>query len=95
MCLGIPGEVVELRERHGLRFAKVRFGGISRDVCLEYVPEAVPGDFVLVHVGFAISRIDAEEAERTLRLLEELGQASEIPGGDEDAQQEEEEEAAR
>ncbi len=89
MCLGVPGEVVELSEQHGLRFAKVRFGGISREVCLEYVPEAVPGDFVLVHVGFAISRIDAEEAHRTLRLLEELGQASEIPGGGEDAEEEE------
>jgi hydrogenase expression/formation protein HypC len=77
MCLGIPGEVVELRERHGLRFARVRFGGITRDVCLEYLPEVTAGDFVLVHVGFAISRIDAEEAARTLRLLEELGQASE------------------
>ena len=77
MCLGIPGEVVELHERHGLRFARVRFGGITREVCLEYLPEIAPGDFVLVHVGFAISRIDAEEAARTLRLLEELGQAAE------------------
>ncbi len=78
MCLGIPGEVIELRERHGLRFAKVRFGGIARDVCLEYVPEAAPGDFVLVHVGFAIARIDAAEAERTLRILAELGEASDL-----------------
>ena len=62
MCLGIPGEVIELREKEGLRFAKVRFGGIARDVCLEYVDGVVPGDFVLVHVGFAIARIDAEEA---------------------------------
>ena len=80
MCLGIPGEIVELRERHGLRFAQVRFGAITRDVCLEYTPQAAPGDFVLVHVGFAIARIDAEEAARTLRLLEELGQASELLG---------------
>jgi len=81
MCLGIPGEIVEVRDRHGLRFGKVRFGGIRRDVCLEYVPEAGPGDFVLVHVGFAISRIDAAEAERTLRILEDLGQTSEIRDG--------------
>jgi hydrogenase expression/formation protein HypC len=76
MCLGIPGEVVELRERHGLRFASVRFGGINREVCLEYLPDVTPGEFVLVHVGFAITRIDAKEAERTLRLLAELGEAS-------------------
>lgn len=81
MCLGIPGEIVEVPDRHGLRFGKVRFGGIRRDVCLEYVPEAGPGDFVLMHVGFAISRIDAAEAERTLRILEDLGQASEIHDG--------------
>jgi hydrogenase expression/formation protein HypC len=81
MCLGIPGEVVELRERHGLRFARVRFGGIQREVCLEYLSDVGPGDFVLVHVGFAITRIDAKEAERTLRLLEELGEAS-VPVGD-------------
>lgn len=83
MCLGIPGEIVSLREHHGLRFGSVRFGGISRDVCLEYVPDAAPGDFVLVHVGFAIARIDAEQAARTFRVLEELGQAEEITSGDE------------
>ena len=78
MCLGIPGEIVSLHDAHGLRFAKVRFGGISRDVCLEYVPEALPGDFVLVHVGFAISRIDPAEAERTMEALLALGEASEL-----------------
>jgi hydrogenase expression/formation protein HypC len=77
MCLGIPGEVIELRVKEGLRFAKVRFGGITRDVCLEYVDGVVPGDFVLVHVGFAIARIDAEEAALTLRVLAELGQTEE------------------
>jgi hydrogenase expression/formation protein HypC len=86
MCLAIPGEVIELRDRHGLRFAKVRFGGIVRDVCLEYVPDAAPGDFVLVHVGFAISRVDAAQAERDLRTLEELGVASELPSGTSEGQ---------
>src|SRR5690348_10431532 len=65
MCLAIPGEVMEVTEEHGLRFAQVRFGGILRQVCLECQPEARPGDFVLVHVGFAISKIDREEAART------------------------------
>ena len=77
MCLGVPGEVIELCDKDGLRFAKVRFGGIAREVCLEYVDGVVPGEFVLVHVGFAIARIDAEEAAQTLRVLEELGQADE------------------
>lgn len=58
--------------------AKVQFGGIVRDACLQYVAEARAGDYVVVHVGFAISRIDEEEAARTYRLLEELGQLDEI-----------------
>ena len=78
MCLGIPGEVLDVRDENGLRLAKVRFAGISRDVCLDYVPDAAPGEFVLVHVGFAISRIDAEEAARSYKVLEELGQTSEL-----------------
>ncbi len=62
----------------GLRLGKVRFGGITRDVCLEYQPDAVAGDFVLVHVGFAIANIDREEAARAYRVLEELGQTAEL-----------------
>ena len=77
MCLAIPGEIVEVTERHGMRFGKVAFGGITREVCLEYQPGATQGDFVLVHVGFAIATIDAAEAERTWRLLRELGEATE------------------
>lgn len=78
MCLGIPGEIVEVHEDQGLRVGKVRFAGITRDVCLDYVPDAGPGDYVLVHVGFAISTIDAEEAARSYRILEELGQTAEL-----------------
>ncbi|HEX4454918.1 MAG TPA: HypC/HybG/HupF family hydrogenase formation chaperone [Kofleriaceae bacterium] len=77
MCLAIPGELVETRERHGMRFGDVQFGGITREVCLEYQPNAVIGDFVLVHVGFAISTIDRAEAARTWQLLRELGE--EVP----------------
>jgi hydrogenase expression/formation protein HypC len=75
MCLAIPGEIVAVEERHGMRFGKVMFGGIARDVCLEYQPDADRGDFVLVHVGFAIAKIDADEAMRTWELLRELGEA--------------------
>jgi len=78
MCLGIPGEIIDLRDDTGLRIGKVRFGGITRDVCLDYVPDAAVGEYVLVHVGFAISRIDPEEAARTYRVLEEIGQTAEL-----------------
>ena len=78
MCLGIPGEIVEVAERDGLRVGKVRFAGITRDVCLEYVPAAGKGDYVVVHVGFAISQIDAAEAARSYRILEDLGQTAEL-----------------
>ena len=73
MCLAIPGKVLATEERNGSRFARVQFGGITREACLDFVPEASAGDFVMVHVGFAISRVDTEEAERTYRLLEEMG----------------------
>ena len=73
MCLAIPGRIQSIEETATGRTAQVTFGGITRVVHLDFVPEAEAGDFVLVHVGFAISRVDAEEAERTYQLLEELG----------------------
>lgn len=78
MCLGIPGRVVSFSSADGLRMGKVEFGGIVREACLAYVPEVTPGDYVIVHAGFAISRVDAEEAARTYRLLEEMGQLAEL-----------------
>ena len=78
MCLAIPGLVVETFERDGMHMARVQFGGIVREACLEYVPDAKAGEYVLVHVGFAISRIDEEEAARTYALLEELDQLTEL-----------------
>jgi hydrogenase expression/formation protein HypC len=78
VCLGIPGEIVDVHEDEGLRVGRVRFAGITRDVCLDYVPDAVVGEYVLVHVGFAISKIDAEEAARSYRVLEGLGQTAEL-----------------
>jgi hydrogenase expression/formation protein HypC len=78
MCLSIPGEILEIREEHGLRFGKVRFGGVTRDVCLEYQPDARPGDYVLVHVGFAIAKLDTEEAARPWEILEQLGETAEV-----------------
>jgi hydrogenase expression/formation protein HypC len=78
MCLGVPGKILECFESQGLRMARVQFGGIVREACLECVPEARAGDFVLVHVGFAISRMDEQEAARAYRLLEEMGQLNDI-----------------
>lgn len=73
MCLAIPGRILETVERNGSRTARVQFGGITREAYLDFVPEAQPGDYVLVHVGFAISRVDAEEAARTYQALESMG----------------------
>jgi hydrogenase expression/formation protein HypC len=82
MCLAIPGKIVEFHENHGVRMSKVDFGGITREACLEYLPDAKLGDYVLVHVGFAISKVDEEEAARTYRYLEEMGQLSEVTSPD-------------
>ncbi|HHS96291.1 MAG TPA: HypC/HybG/HupF family hydrogenase formation chaperone [Chloroflexi bacterium] len=73
MCLGIPGRIIEVDDTPLMRMGKVDFGGVVREVCLAYVPEAQVGDYVIVHVGFAISRVDEEEARETLRLLAEMG----------------------
>ena len=73
MCLAIPGKIVSAEDSNGLRVGRVQFGGITRQVSLDFVPEAAIGDYVLVHVGFAISRVDAAEAERTYQVLEEMG----------------------
>jgi hydrogenase expression/formation protein HypC len=75
MCLGVPGKIVELYEQNDLPMGKVEFGGIRKEVCLAYTPEAQVGDYVLVHVGFAISRIDEHEAQETLDLLNELAES--------------------
>jgi len=82
MCLPVPGQIVEAHEVSGMRMGTVRFGGITREANLDFVPEAQCGDYVIVHVGFAISRLDAEEAERTLRLFEEMGALADAAGED-------------
>ena len=78
MCLAIPGKVVETTDLGFSRIAKVQFGGITRQVSLDFVPETQPGDYVLVHVGFAISRVSPEEAARTYELLRQIQEADEI-----------------
>ena len=73
MCLAIPGKILDVSEKDGLRAGRVEFGGIVNLVCLDFVPEAEVGDYVVVHVGFALSRVDRGEAERTYQLLESMG----------------------
>ena len=77
MCLGIPGELVEVYQRDNLPMGKVEFGGILKEVCLAYTPEAKVGQYVIVHVGFAISVIDEAEAEEIFSYLEEIEAATE------------------
>ncbi|MFJ2238028.1 HypC/HybG/HupF family hydrogenase formation chaperone [Streptomyces sp. NPDC087859] len=72
MCLGIPGRIVEIHDDAGLRMATADFGGVRREVCLSCTPEAKVGSYVIVHVGFAISQVDEEEAQRTLGVLRSM-----------------------
>ncbi|WP_432590350.1 HypC/HybG/HupF family hydrogenase formation chaperone [Streptomyces sp. HD1123-B1] len=73
MCLAVPGRVVGIEERDGTPMARVDFGGVVKDVCLAYLPEIGVGDYAIVHVGFAIQRLDEESALATLRLFERIG----------------------
>ena len=73
MCLAIPGRILTIEIHDGIRVGRVQFGGITRETCLDFVPEALVGDYVIVHVGFAISIVDREEAERSYELLESMG----------------------
>lgn len=73
MCLAIPGKILDISQQNAIRTGRVEFGGIVSQVCLDFVPEAQEGDYVIVHVGFAISKVAREEAERTYRALEAMG----------------------
>lgn len=72
MCLGIPGKIVQIYSSNDLLMGKIDFGGVSREVCLAYVPEAKVGDYALIHVGFALNLISEKEAQETLALLNEI-----------------------
>ncbi|MDI3424033.1 HypC/HybG/HupF family hydrogenase formation chaperone [Streptomyces luteolus] len=73
MCLAVPGRVTEIEERDGTRMATVDFGGVVKEVCLEYLPDLQVGEYAIVHVGFALQRLDEEAAKQTLELFAELG----------------------
>ena len=80
MCLGVPGKIVEIEEKNGLKMAKVDFGGIFREACLDYVPEAKVGEYCVIHVGFAISILSEAEAMETLELLKQISNFEEELG---------------
>lgn len=73
MCLAVPGQVVEIREQDGTRMGKVDFGGVLKEVCLEYLPDIEVGEYTIVHVGFALQRLDEESALQSLELYRKLG----------------------
>jgi len=78
MCLGVPGKVVDVFEEDGIRMGTVDFAGITRKACLEYAPEVELGSWVVIHVGFAISVVDEEEARRSYELLAEMGALEDV-----------------
>ena len=73
MCLAVPGQVESIHEEHGTRMGRVNFGGVVKEICLAYLPDIAVGDYTIVHVGFAISRIDEASAQQTLRTFAEIG----------------------
>ena len=85
MCLAIPGKVEEITTEDGLRVGRVNFGGVVKRVCLDYVPEVVVGDYTIVHVGFALSKIDEETAEKTLADFRAMGMLEEELASEEEA----------
>ena len=85
MCLAIPGKVEEIATEGGLRIGRVNFGGVVKRVCMDYVPEVVVGDYTIVHVGFALSKIDEETAEKTLAEFRAMGVLDEELASEEEA----------
>jgi len=77
MCLAVPGKVLEIDRSAALVMGKVSFGGVEKQVCLEWLPDVAVGDYVIVHVGFALSKMDEEEALETLKLYREIGEGLE------------------
>lgn len=72
MCLGIPGKILSVYEDHGTKMAKIDFGGVTREACVEVIPEAEPGNWTIVHAGFALNLLSEEEAQETLQILQEM-----------------------
>lgn len=82
MCLGVPGKIIEIYEENGLKMGKVDFGGVVKNVCLEYIPDCAIGDYTVVHVGFGISKLNEAEAMETLSYLKQIGAFGDELGGE-------------
>jgi hydrogenase expression/formation protein HypC len=82
MCLAIPGKVVETYQEHDVLMGKVDFGGVSKRVCLDHVPEVQVGKYVLVHVGFALSVVDEEEAQQVFSFLRQMNELEDLKVGE-------------
>ncbi len=80
MCLGVPGKIIDIYQANGLQMGKIDFGGVTKEVCLAYVPEAKVGDYTVIHVGFALNLLDEAEALETLDLLRQIGAVAEELG---------------
>ncbi len=74
MCLGIPGKILSIFEDHGTKMAKIDFGGVSQDACIEVIPDAKPGDWTIIHAGFALNVLSEEDALETLDMLREMSE---------------------
>ena len=74
MCLGIPGKIISLFEEHGTKMAKIDFGGVLQNACMEIIPDAKPGDWAVVHAGFALNKLSEDEAQETLTMLREMSE---------------------
>lgn len=82
MCLAVPGQIVDVRHEHGTRMATIDFDGIRKDICLAYLPDIEVGEYAIVHVGFAISRVDEASAKETLQMFKDLGVLEEELGSE-------------
>lgn len=82
MCLGVPGKIIEIYEKQGLKMAQVDFSGVRREACIEHVPEARIGDYAIIHVGFAISLLSEEEAQESMDLLRQIVEAGDMEDED-------------
>jgi hydrogenase expression/formation protein HypC len=84
MCLGIPGKILTIYEENSTKMAKIDFGGVTRDVCIEVIPEAKPGDWTIVHAGFALNLLSEDEARETLDMLQEMSELAALEEQDTD-----------
>ncbi|HCU58333.1 MAG TPA: hydrogenase assembly protein HypC [Anaerolineaceae bacterium] len=82
MCLGIPGKILSVYEDHGTKMANIDFGGVKIDACIEVIPEAKPGDWTIVHAGFALNLLSEKEAQETLEILEQMSELEDLHNGE-------------